>query len=152
MLKDNVSPPQFPLTVKRISEEFWKVTDIKLSNYKLKRYLKAKLGYSFQKGSNRPPKVATRSHQLANGCFACRMLRLLLEGNMISNCDLSSFDKSIRENYSWLPTGVGGSIIGEQIRGKNNLIISVLPNDAWIAVIQDGTIDSQAFSFYLEVL
>ena len=29
VLKDIVSPLQFPLTVKRISEEFWKVTDIK---------------------------------------------------------------------------------------------------------------------------
>ena len=144
--------PQFPLTVKRISEEFWKVTDIKLSNYKLKKYLKKKLGYSFQKGSNRPPKVATRSHQLVKGCFICRMLRLLLEGNMISNCDESSFDRSIRENYSWLPTGVGGSIIGEPISGKSNIILSVLPNGAWITVIQDGTIDSQAFSFYLVVL
>ena len=80
------------------------------------------------------------------------MLRLLLEGNKIFNCDESSFDRSIRENYSWLPTGVGGSIIRVPTSGKSNLILSVLPNGAWIAVIQDGTIDSQAFSFYLAVL
>ena len=71
---------------------------------------------------------------------------------MISNYDESSFDRSIRENYSWLPTGVGGSIIGEPISGKSNLIRSVLPNGVWIAVIQNITIDSQAFSFYLSVL
>ena len=152
VLEDIVSPPQFPLTVKRISEEFSKATDLKLSNYKLRKFLKMKMSYSYQKGSNRPPRVATRSHQLAKGCFACRMLRLLLEGNMIFNCDESSFDRSIRENYSWLPTGVGGSIIGDPVGGKSNLILSVLPNGAWIAVIQNGNIDSKSFSFYLAVL
>ena len=147
-----VAPPQFPLTMKRISEEFWKFTNIKLSNYKLRKCLKTKIGYSFIRGSSRPPKITTQSHQLAKGCFACRILKLLLEGGMIFNCDESSFDRSVRENYSWLPTGIGGSIIGEPVGERSNLILSILPNGAWIAMIQDGTTDSQAFSFYLAVL
>ena len=80
------------------------------------------------------------------------MLKYLLEGCMIFNCDESSFDRSVRENYSWLTTGIGESIIGEPVGEKNNLILSILPNGAWIAMILDGTTNFQAFSFYLAVL
>ena len=152
ILENIVTPPQFPLTVKWISEEFRRETGLRLSEYKIRKYLKWRLGYRYKKGNNRPPKVKARNHQLAKGCFAWRLLKLLLNGCIISNWDESSFDREIRENYSWLPKRVGGSIIGEPIRGKSSLILSVFPNGSWIAMVQDGTINSQAFSFYLEVI
>ena len=62
ILENIVTPPQFPLTVKRISEEFRRETGLRLSEYKIRKYLKWRLGYRYKKGNNRPPKVKARNH------------------------------------------------------------------------------------------
>ena len=151
-LKSIIRPPQFSLTMKKISEQFEKATGLNLPKSKLAKYLKSKLRYSFIKGNHRPPKIMTQNHLLAKGCFSARVLRYLLQGIPIADCDESSFDRSVRNNYSWLLSGTGGSIIGEVVGGKSNLILSIFPDGAWIAMIKDETVDSVAFSFYLTVL
>ena len=134
-LKSIVRLPQFSLTMKKISEQFEKGTGLNLPKSKQAKYLKSKLIYRFIKRNHRPPKIMIKNHLLAKGCFSARVLRYLLQGIAIANCDESSFDRLVRNNYSWLPSGTGCSIFGEIVRGKSNLILSIfltVPGSLWL--------------------
>ena len=151
-LEKIVMPPQKPLTLWKIKENLKESTGIDLTKYKICRYLKRDLKYSYIKGNFRPTLVSTIKRRVAKGLFWVQYLKLLFSGGFITNWDESSFDRSVRRDFSWLPKGKGGSILNSTISNKSNLILSVFSNGGWICMIKDETTKSRDFWIFLAAL
>ena len=77
---------------------------------------------------------------------------MILKGETIINVDESSFDRSIRNNYSWLPRGADSSIINDRVKGKATLIMGTCNIEEGIRVVIIGTINSIKFCIFYEVI
>ena len=71
---------------------------------------------------------------------------------MVINVDESSFDRSIKNQYSWLPIGESATIINDRVIGKASLILGVWSSSEWLAVVMVGTVDSAKFCIFLKLL
>ena len=49
---------------------------------------------------------------------------MALNGKTLINVDESSFDRSTRNNYSWLPKGEDNPIVNDRVSGKATLILA----------------------------
>ena len=84
--------------------------------------------------------------------FWTEFLLLVAKGEIIINWDESSFDRSVKNQFSWLPVGRSWPIINDRIKGRASLILATWNTGEWICMIVQGTIDSQKFWFFLELL
>ena len=68
------------------------------------------------------------------------------------SCKHWSFDRSAKQNYSWLPIRQNWSILHEPIEGKWSLILTSFSNGEWFAFLKKATINSKFFLLFLEIL
>ena len=121
------------------------------SNHK-KAVFQKEIRYSYKKGSSRPPKYATNKVQLAKVLYWIEILKLLIDGKVVVNVDESSFDRSIKNQYSWLPIVKSEAILNDSIKGKATLILATWSTGDLFAVITVGTVDSKKFWVFLKLL
>ena len=77
---------------------------------------------------------------------------MILRGETIINVAESSFDRSIRSNYSWLPRGADSSILYDRVKGKATLILKTWNAGEWIRVVIIGTVDSIKLYIFMKLL
>ena len=112
-------------------------------------YLRNSLGYRFKKGSSRNPLSMKKELKFSQAIFAWRILSDLYTGRLVINVDESSFGRSIRNNYSWLPKGSTYPIINAKCEGRVSMIFGLCSNGKWIAMIQDQTVTEKTFQIFL---
>ena len=108
--------------------------------------------YSYKNGSSRPPSSTIPRNQLYKGLFSIQLLSSLRANKIVVNIDEWSFERSVKRNYSWLPTGQNWSILNEAVLGKWNLILASFSDGEWFAFIVKGTVDSSIFLLFLKIL
>ena len=147
-----VEPPKVPIWLDDIQAFLKDEQQVVVPLSKIRRHLKESLKYSYKKGSPRPPSCITTRSRLFKGLFAVKLLSYMKSGRILANIDEWSFERSIRQNYSWLPTGQNWSILHEPIEGKWSLILATFSNFEWIAFLKCGTINSKFFLLFLKIL
>ena len=97
--------------------------------------------YNYKKGSSRPPSCTTTRNQLFKGLLSIQLLSSLRSNKIVVNIDEWSFERSVKQNYSWLPIGKNWSII-----------LASFSNGEWFAFLKKGTVNSKFFLLFLEIL
>ena len=108
--------------------------------------------YSYKKGWSRSYKYGTKRVQLVKVLYWFELLKLLIEEKIVINVDESSFDRSIKNLYSWLPNNENAPILNENIKGKATLILGTWSTGEWFAVVIIGTVDSFKFWIFFKLL
>ena len=67
------------------------------------------------------------------------------------NIDVSSWARSIKNNYIWLPRVRSFPIINNFFSSKANVILGTISNREWVAVIHPSTGDSRRFWVFFKV-
>ena len=80
------------------------------------------------------------------------MISLLSKQKLVVNWDESSFSRSVRSSYSWLPKVSSHQILNLKCKGLVTIISGVLSNGDWIALAFGTTAKSKEFWLYLAVL
>ena len=108
--------------------------------------------YSYKKGSSRPPVYATRQTQLAKALFWTELLSFIGKGETIINLDESSFDRSAKSEFSWLPKARSCRFINDWLKGLASLILTTWSTSEWFAMVVLDTVNSQKIWFFLKLL
>ena len=66
--------------------------------------------------------------------------------------DESSFNRSIKSNYSWLPINRSCEIVNVDDQGRTTMIWALFSNGSWIWFLIDDTTTSQDFWLFLFIL
>ena len=69
------------------------------------------MNFSFKKGTSRMIASKIASLRELQSIYSCRMLRALKDDELLINVDESSYSRSIKRDYSWLPKGISSPII-----------------------------------------
>ena len=80
------------------------------------------------------------------------MISLLSKQKLVVNWDESSFSRSVKSSYSWLPKGSSHPILNLKCKGVVTIISGILSNEDWIARAFGTTAKSKEFWLYLAVL
>ena len=108
--------------------------------------------YTYKKGSSRPPIYGARRTQLTKALFWTELLSFIGKGEVVINLDESSFDRSTKSEFSWLPVGESCQIINDRLKGRASLIQATWNTSEWLAMVLLDTINSQKFWFFLKIL
>ena len=120
--------------------------------HKIRSYVKREMKFVYKKSSSRPPVYATMRSQLVKALFWTELLLLMAKGKIIINLDESSFDRSVKRQFSWLPVGRSYPIINDKLKGRASLILATWNSGEWISMVVLDTVDSEKFWFFLELL
>ena len=152
LIKDYLSPPSEPKTISMVKKQLETRLDEIYSEQKIKNFVKKEMRFAYKKGSSRPPKYATRRIQIVKFLFWTELLDLIAKGEVIINIDESSFDRSVKREYSWLPIGQSFPIINERIKGRACLILAIWNTGEWLSMIVSETVESKKFWLFFKIL
>ena len=84
--------------------------------------------------------------------FWSRILKELHKHKILIDIDESSFTRSVKMMYSWLPSGKSSPILNINWKGRSSVIFGLISKSFWIWLIHDGTGTIKAFCFFLMIL
>ena len=70
------------------------------SKHRIRNFITGEMKYTYKKGSSRPPVYSSKRTQLIKAVFCTELLSLVAKGRVIINLDESSFDRTIRRQFS----------------------------------------------------
>ena len=108
--------------------------------------------YTYKKGNSRQPVYAKSTTQFKKALFCTELLSLIANRNVVINWDESSFDRSVKQEYSWLPAGQSCQIINDRLKGIASLILATWMTGEWLAMIVASTVNSEKFWFFFKLL
>ena len=120
-----------------------------LKPYWIRDFIKYKLRYSFKRGSSRNKKAKSSTSIYAQAAFSSKLMRRILEDRLIVNIDESSFGRSIRNNYSWLPKSLNSGIINKKWSGRLTLIWGLTSNGSWMCMSINQTAKTEHFGIFM---
>ena len=115
LIKKWLNPPQKLITIARIKSKIKEELGVEYKIHQLRAYVRNKLRFRFRlkMGCPRPPKYTTPSTTKSKFIFWTDLLRHILNKDLIFNIYESSFERSVKKQYSWLPIGRSSQIINE---------------------------------------
>ena len=152
LIIEYLCPPQNPRTTKMIQKHIEMKLRESYKSHKISKFVCEEMRYSYKKGSSRPAKYGTKRVQLVKVLHWAELLKLFLDGKVVINVDESSFDRSVKNQYSWLPRGKNAPIINDTIQGKATLIVGTWSTGEWFSVAIVGTVNSVKFCVFLKLL
>ena len=84
--------------------------------------------------------------------YSCRMLRVLRQNELIINIDESSYSRSVKKNYGWLPKGVSAPIINTRWTGRTSVVFALMSQGSWICMNVEDTTSSVDYWIFLMIL
>ena len=66
--------------------------------------------------------------------------------------DETSFDRNIKQHYSWLLIAKSWQIINDNFRGKVNLVVTMSNKSTWMTMMKNQTMNSICFWVFLKLL
>ena len=146
-------PPQFSMTIKKIRKTVYDELGETYSSYIVKNFVKNALKFNFKKGCSRPPKYIQPKTVITKGLFWTELLRMIhKQQQLIFNVDEWSFTRAVKAEYSWLPVGKSSMVINDHWKGSASLIMALGSNGQWFWIIWQGTINSEVFWIFLNLL
>ena len=80
------------------------------------------------------------------------MLREIRDEALLINVDESSYSRSIRRNYSWLPVGSSNPIINDRWFGRTSIIFGLVSNGEWLWINVNETTKSSDYWLFITLL
>ena len=152
LIHSYLSPPWGPRSISMVKDYLESKLREEYPLHKIRSYVKREMEFAYKKGSSRPPVYATMRSQLVKALFWTELLLLMAKGEIIINLDESSFDRSVKRQFSWLPVGRSYPIINDKLKGRASLILATWNTGEWISMVVLDTVDSEKFWFFLELL
>ena len=111
-----------------------------------------KMNYVYKKGSSRPTKSANQRNLVVKRLYWTEFLWMIHQRKILINIDESSFDRSVKEAYSWLPKGESHPILNNRFKGRAWLILATWSDCRWFGIILQKTVNSNIFWIFLKLL
>ena len=110
------------------------------------------MSYSYKRGSARPSKYVTERNLAVKEIYCAELLKMVNQGNVLINVDESSFDRSIRQAYSWLPKDGSFLVLNENFKGKAWLILATWSTGGWFGMVTHRNVNSFIFWLFLKMI
>ena len=96
LIRSFLCPPCQPKSIPMFKSHIELELEESYSVQKIRDFVRIEMKYAYKKGCSRPPVYATKRAQLVKALFWTELLSLISKGEVIINCDESSYDRSIK--------------------------------------------------------
>ena len=151
-LKLNIIPPQYPLTINKLDSKMSEVFYTRNRKQKIKFYLKRQMKYSYKKGSSMLKIGSNERNLVQQSIFSSRALLDICKENTLLILMNQVFNRSLKNNYSWLPIGIPSSIININSKGRWSIIAAIWSDGEFIIQIVNSTTNSEIFQEFICIL
>ena len=110
------------------------------------------LGYSYKRGWPRSILSDDPKLKYAQAVFGTRMLTWWNNGNLIVNIDESSYSRSTKFNYTWLPKNKSCPVINIKWKGSIVCLFGLWSDGNWASALSHKTTDSARFWRFLVII
>ena len=114
--------------------------------------MKVDLGYSYRKGSSRNHLWNTKRLNQCRSIYSTTLLKDFDSNKYIISIDEWSFNRHLRNTYSWLPKGVSAAIVNSNCTGRCSLILALTIEGEYLGMIWSETVNHQVYCEFLKVL
>ena len=115
-------------------------------------WIKKELGYVHKRGSSRSLLSKSSKMKYSMWIFGIRMWSIIENNDYIFNVDEAMFTKSVKQNYSWLPSGKRHPTVNQNWVGSSTVIHVLWLGGDWLWAIYQGSTTSQRFDLCLFLL
>ena len=144
-----LKPPTVPISIRMIRSQIYEKLGDMLSYHQVRRTIKEDLGYSYKRRWSRPPKYMDSKLMKQKGVFWIELMMIMNKLQTIYNVDEWSFERSLKQEYSWLSKSGGGAIINNVSEGKASLILVTGSDSSWFAMVKSETVNSYIFWVFM---
>ena len=135
LIRRNLLPLREPKSIPMLKKHLESKLKESYSAQKIRNYVKKEMKYTYKKGCSRPPIYSTRRTQHVKALFWAELLSFIAKGEAIINWDESSFDRSVKKEFSWLPVGKSSQIINDRLKGRASLVLATWNAWEWTAMV-----------------
>ena len=147
-----VNPPTFPITIKKnFKNSIDKTFDSNTKELDIREFLRTDLRFSYKRGSSRPVTSKKKTSVYLWSIFSSRILSAVYKKRLIVNIDKSSYNRSVKSNYSWLPIGCSSPILNTNCTGSTTIILGLFSNGHWLWMSVNGTVKAKHFFNFLTI-
>ena len=118
----------------------------------ISNFLKNELGYSYKRGSDRNTRASSSTSIYKQAIFWCKLIAKLHAECLVINIDESSFGRSVKQNYAWLPKNHSSGIVNVGALGRTTLIFALMSTGSWMGLLVNETVTGQGFNLFLYLL
>ena len=108
--------------------------------------------YSYKRGSSRVLASKNKNLTELQCIYSWRMLRTLKRNEILINIDESSFSRSVKWNYGWLPKGWSAPILNTRWVGRISIIFALISEGSWLCMSVNDTTKSIDYWIFLMLL
>ena len=144
-----MKPLTNPISIRAICDKINEHFGDKPSYYQIRRMLRKDLAYSYKRGSSRLPKYKDSKLLKRKGEFWVELMKMMQKQLTIYNVVEWSFERSLKQTYSWLPRSKGGSIVNDLNIGKVTLILATGSDSTWFTLAKSKIVNSYTFWIFL---
>ena len=120
-------------------------------NY-IRNLLKIELNMSFKRVKPRPNTINLEVLKASRQLFAIKFTQLISKETLLINIDETSFNRHIKNNYSWSYKGIPFEAKNIPFVGSINCIMSIWSNGSWLWLLTNQTSNSSKFELFLNHL
>ena len=114
--------------------------------------MKKTLIYNYKKGSSRPLIRKSETLKYLQSIYSWRILEDMRSDRVLVNVDESSYSRSIKTNYTWLPIGSAHPVLNINWTGRISVIFGLISNGDWIWMTAGGTTKTFDYWIFLMLL
>ena len=114
--------------------------------------MKKKLRYSYKNGSSRPLISKSETLKYLQSTYSRRILEDMRSDRVLVNVDESSYNRSIKTNYTWLPIGSSHIVLNINWTGRISVIFRLISNGDWIWMTAGVTTKTFDYWIFLMLL
>ena len=151
-LSDPIYPPWGPKCISMVKNQIKSELRETYPLHRIRDFVKKEMRFSYKKGSSRPPIYATQRTQIIKALLWTELLLLVAKGEIIINWDESSFDRSVKRQFSWLPKGRTYQLLMTKLKERASLILATWNTGERIGMVVLGTVDSDKFWLFMGLL
>ena len=118
----------------------------------IRNFISNELKYKYKRGCCRPLRSKSENLKHLWAIFSSRILGAVYENELIVNIDELSYNRSLKSNYSWLPTGDSYPILNTNCTGRTTVIFGLMSNGHWLCMWLNGTTRSRHFWIFILLL
>ena len=143
--KDWCNLQQFRLQWKIFKKSVDDIFESDVQVHDIRKFLSKELKFWYKRGSSRPVLSKKRTSKYLNAIFSSRMLLAIYNRSLIINVDESSYNRTVKSNYSWLPIGDSSPILNTNWTRRTTIIFGLISNGHWICMSINKTTNTKHF-------
>ena len=118
----------------------------------IRTVMKHDLKLSFKKVKPRPNTVKFDILNASRQLFAVKFSQLINHNTLVINIDETSFNRHIKNSYSWSRKGVPTEAKNSPFTGSINCLMAILSSGQWLLLLTNKTSNSEKFVLFLNKL